>query len=212
MQFSNRSEFISAVGYTTRASQLQRLAEGDDLEWQVFYRKYSAMIQAIGIRRHLSDNDLDDLMQSVSQVCFTRLKSFVYEPRRGHFRSFLYSLVRNIADNMRRQRERAARTAIAMPSSSYDPEIDQAFMAEYESFLFGLALKKLRSSVESGTYAAFDFLVLQHLPVVEVVARTGKTPGALYCIKHRCLGKMRTFIDELERKQETRPAVVSNSE
>ena len=211
MQSPNRSELISASGYTTRSSQLQRLSASDETEWRRFYLKYRAMIRAIGIRRHLSADDLDDLMQSVIQVCFVRLQTFVYDPQRGRFRSFLYKMVCNVADNMRRQKERSLRPPVS-PPASYGPEIDEVFMAEYEKFLFDLALKMLRESVESETYIAFDLLSLQNLPVAEVVARTGKTPGALYGIKHRCLDKMRKFIDELERKQETQPAIAPNSE
>jgi len=78
-------------------------------------------------------------------------------------------------------------------------------MHEYEDFLLEQSLKILERTVESETFLIFELLVLENQPVPEIVRRTGKTPGAIYSVKHRCLKKLDAIINELTRQPETPP-------
>lgn len=196
-------------GYTTRSSHLRRLKRGEDEAWNEFYRKYRSMILAIGRKRHLEGGELDDLMQEVAAVCHKRLQEFVYEPERCRFRTFLFQVTRNLANNLRR-RNREKLPAARLPESAtpaIPPEVDEEFLREYEEFIFKKALQMLKDSVDSETYAAFELAVLEHRPIAEVAAITGKTANNLYSIRHRCLKKLRENItllqNELAARRET---------
>ena len=56
-------------GFTTRSSHLRRLKNGEDEAWREFYRKYRAMILAIGRKLRLPERESEDLMQEVAAVC-----------------------------------------------------------------------------------------------------------------------------------------------
>lgn len=197
----NCGEKRSGSGYTTRRSQLESLSAGEDAAWKEFYRKYRAMILAIGERQHLSAPDCEDLMQDVVRICFQKLRDFVYDPEVCRFRTFLFKVAQNVAMNIRRKNERGASKKAG--SAEYDvPELDLKFMREYEDFLLEKSFDILRRSVDSETYLAFELLTVQERPVPEVVRITGKTAGAIYTLKHRCMKKLRAIIDDLDRQLE----------
>lgn len=192
-------------GYTTRPSHLLKLSEEDENAWSEFYNKYKAMIWAIGSRMGLSESDREDLLQDVAMVCCNRLKSFYYDPEKCRFRSFLFGIVRNVAFNIRRKNQKLVRSEKVMRDYDAFPGLDVQFMREYETFLLGKSLAILKESVDSATYLVFEQLVLEEKPVDEVVRISGKTSGAVYSIKHRCLKKLDAIITDLNRKLETPP-------
>ena len=191
--------------YTTRSSHIERLRRQEEAAWREFYEKYRDMIYAVGAKQNLSDEDCRDLMQSVMMVCCERLKTFVYTPEHCRFRTWLSQVVRNVAFNIRR-RNHKAHPPIAAPETFEIPEIDLAFMREYEAFLLERALDTLRQSVDSETYCAFELLVLQERSVPDTVRITGKTPTALYSIKSRCLKRLRDIVTRLSQLPEIPPA------
>ena len=194
-------------GYTTRSSHIRRLQRGEDEAWNEFYRKYRNMILAIGRKRHLEGDELEDLMQEVAAVCHRRLQDFVYEPEHCRFRTFLFQVTRNLASNLRRRRDRHKLPAAGLPEAktpSVPPEVDENFLREYEEFIFRKALQMLKDSVDSETYAAFELTSIEHRPIPEVAAITGKTANNLYSIRHRCLKKLRENITLLQNELATR--------
>ena len=193
------------TGYTTRASHLLRLSEQDEAAWKEFYNKYRSMIWAIGARTGLSESDREDLLQEVALVCCNRLKSFYYDPEKCRFRSFLFGIVRNVALNIRRKNRKSGRIEKVLRDYNDFPGLDVEFMREYENFLLEKSIATLKDSVDSATYLVFEQLVLEEKPVCEVVRISGKSAGAVYSIKHRCLKKLDAIITELNRKLETPP-------
>ena len=197
--------FDKTKGFTTRSSQLRRLKGQDEQAWREFYDKYSAMITAVGIRMGLDVHAREDLLQEVMRICSQRLKSFFYIPERCRFRTFLLEIVRNVAFNIRRKNARFLPSGLSVGDYETISELDVKFMHEYEKFLLEQSLKILERTVESETFLVFELLVLENQPVEEVVRRTGKTPGAIYSVKHRCLKKLDGIISELTRQPETPP-------
>ena len=201
----NQSHVKNARGFTTRSSQLKRLKEQDEQAWREFYDKYSTMITAVGTRMGLDAHAREDLLQEVMLVCSQRLRSFFYVPERCRFRTFLFEIVKNIAFNIRRKNARLLPSGLSIGDYETVSELDVIFMHEYEPFLLEQSLKILERTVESETFLIFELLVLENQPVPEIVRRTGKTPGAIYSIKHRCLKKLDVIISELTRQPETPP-------
>ena len=117
-------------GYTTDSGLLSRMAEQEEAAWIEFDAKYRRMICAIGEKRGISPADSEDLVQEVMLICCKRLRSFIYDRARGHFRSFLFAIVQNIAWQMRRKK-----TPVPEAPPEYDASLDLKFMHEYEQFL-----------------------------------------------------------------------------
>ena len=198
------------TGFTTRPSHLRRLRNGEDEAWREFYRKYRAMILAIGKKFHLPEKESEDLMQEVAAVCHRRLQTFVYESEHCRFRSFLFKIAANLSLNLRRKNRQDVPDKFH-PESIAEPGINEEIMQEYENFLLDRSFLILKGSVDSETYLVFELLVIENRPVPEIAAITGKTPNTIYSIKHRCLKKLQKIITLLENRLETPPDTGSPS-
>ncbi len=198
------------TGFTTRSSHLRRLRNGEDEAWREFYRKYRAMILAIGKKKHLPEKESEDLMQEVAAVCHRRMQTFVYEPERCRFRSFLFKVAVNLSLNLLRKSKQNVPDKF-LPESITGPGIDEEIVQEYENFLLDRSFLILKESVDSETYLVFELLVIENRPVPEVAAISGKTPNTIYSIKHRCLKKLQKIIARLEAALETPPDTGSPS-
>lgn len=194
--------------YTTRTSHLRRLADMEEGAWREFYEKYRSMVYAIGARHGLAGDDLEDLMQSVTCVCCSNLRDFVYDPEKCRFRSFLHKIVDNISFNIRRRNRPAhlsPHLSECLIPDACRPEIEQTIMQEYRDFLLMRALERLKRGISSENYMIFEMLELENRPVAEVAQLSDRSANTLYVIRHRCLKKLRVIIGEIQRELETRP-------
>ena len=197
-------------GFTTRSSHLRRLKNGEDAAWREFYRKYRAMISAIGRKLHLPEEADEDLMQEVAVVCYRRLQNFIYNRDNCRFRSFLFQVTVNLSRNLRRKNRKKIPLK-NFPADEALPGLDEDFLREYERLILDRSFLILKGSVDSETYLAFEMLFIEDRPVSEVAAITGKTANALYSVKHRCLNKLQTIIIQLQNRLETPPDTDSPS-
>src|SRR3974390_2464094 len=80
----------------TRASLLVRLREGHDADaWQEFVRLYAPVVYGYARKRGLQDADAADLMQDVLRSVAGAATRLAYDPRRGSFRGWLFTVTRN---------------------------------------------------------------------------------------------------------------------
>lgn len=199
------------TGFTTRSSHLRRLKNGEQEAWNEFYRKYRAMILAIGKKYHLPERESEDLMQEVAAACHQQLQTFIYEPVHCRFRSFLFKVAENLSRNLLRKCKSAPSAELKIIQPDIVPGLDEEIMREYQNFMLERSLLILKESVDSETYLAFEMLFIEGRPVSEVAAITGKTANALYSIKHRCLKKLQMIIIQLQARLETPPDTGSPS-
>src|SRR5262245_9199805 len=80
----------------TRASLLVRLRDGSDAAaWREFVHLYAPVIYGFARKRGLQDADAADLMQDVLHSVARAVKRLEYDPRRGTFRGWLFTVTRN---------------------------------------------------------------------------------------------------------------------
>src|SRR5262245_38875395 len=91
----------------TRASLLVRLRDATDHEaWRQFSRLYAALIYGFARKRGLQDADAADLMQEVLRTVAGAVGGLDYDPGRGSFRSWLFTVTRNKLYNFVSRRKR----------------------------------------------------------------------------------------------------------
>src|SRR5438309_5947343 len=80
----------------TRLSLLLRLRDPRDHEaWAQFVDVYAPLIYGYARKRGLQDADAADLTQACLRQVAARVGSLEYDPRRGTFRGWLFTIVRN---------------------------------------------------------------------------------------------------------------------
>src|SRR5438094_9783703 len=80
----------------TRVSLLVRLRDGEDRDaWGQFVQLYAPAIYGFARGRGLQDADAADLMQDVLRSVAGAFGRLDYDPRRGSFRGWLYTVTRN---------------------------------------------------------------------------------------------------------------------
>src|SRR5271156_4756474 len=80
----------------TRASLLVRIRDPEDTAaWQEFFRVYASLVYGFARKRGLQDADAADLMQEVMRSVAVAARRLEYDPRRGTFRGWLYTVTRN---------------------------------------------------------------------------------------------------------------------
>src|SRR6516162_6197459 len=91
----------------TRASLLVRLRDGGDTgAWREFVHLYAPIIYGFARKRGLQDADAADLMQEVLRSVSLAAKRLEYDPARGSFRGWLFTVTRNKVFNFLESRSR----------------------------------------------------------------------------------------------------------
>jgi RNA polymerase sigma factor (sigma-70 family) len=171
--------------------RLERRAPGPELveAWNAFYRTYSPLIRRFAVHCRVPDAALDDCLQQVWTELLSKLVTFCYEPQRGHFRSWLYALVRRRAIDLLRCRSRHAteRLAEAGEAALAAPDGDPA--AEYERRCRRGAvhwvLTELRRRVSARSYAMLRMRWMEEHSVQHTAISLGSTPQQVWSREHR---------------------------
>src|SRR5262252_10158897 len=80
----------------TRVSLLLRIREGGDQEaWRQFVQLYAPVVYGFARKRGLQDADAADVMQDVLRSVAVASARLNYDPARGSFRGWLYTVARN---------------------------------------------------------------------------------------------------------------------
>ncbi|MCP5540804.1 MAG: sigma-70 family RNA polymerase sigma factor [Akkermansiaceae bacterium] len=194
----------------TRLTLLQRLPNAeDDGAWRSFVDLYGPVIFGYVLRRGCPRNDAGDLVQEVFAAVARSIRSFDYDPERGRFRSWLFTITQRRL--IARSRRAAARPSIHAgdwtlerlarePDASADPE--EQWEHEYRRQLFYRAMPLLKKQLSEQTWRAFQGVVLDETDPAAVAEELGISLGAVYVAKSRVIARLREKIEQLEREWE----------
>src|SRR5437764_15234745 len=94
----------------TRPSLLVRLRDTADHEaWRQLVELYAPLVYRFLRRRGLQDADAADLTQEVLRSVASAIDSFEYDPRRGSFRGWLFTVARNKLHSFLKRQQRLRR-------------------------------------------------------------------------------------------------------
>jgi RNA polymerase sigma-70 factor (ECF subfamily) len=188
----------------TRNSLLVRLRDaGDEAAWQTFVKVYAPLVFRYARRRGLQEADAADAAQDVLRAVARSAAKLEYDPRRGTFRGWLFTLahhkVYDFYERRRREVRGAADSEIAAQLNEVAaPGDEQEWNAEYQRSLLDWAAQRVRGEFTASTWKAFwQTAVLGH-PVKEVCAALGLSPGAVYIAKSRVQARLKKEIEQVE--------------
>jgi RNA polymerase sigma-70 factor (ECF subfamily) len=188
----------------TRPSLLVRIRDPGDREaWRQFVALYAPLIHGLCRRRGLQDTDAADLTQEVLRAVAAAAPALVYDPARGSFRGWLYTVTsRRIHDfrDSRSHRDRGSgdsatrRLLDELPA----PEEADRWEHDYQRHLFALAAEQVRDGFEATTWRAFWLLAVEGKSGEEAARSLGLSVGAVYVARSRVLARLKKQVQQLE--------------
>src|ERR671934_3119155 len=146
-----------------RPSLLVRIRDaGDRTAWLQFVEIYAPLVYRFARKRGLQDADAADLAQEVLQAVSGASRRLEYDPGRGTFRGWLFTVARNRLHNflLRRRRYTAALVELG-PDECLDDypaptqEESALWEQEYRRRLFDWAAEQVRREFQDTTWLAF---------------------------------------------------------
>lgn len=187
----------------TRPSLLLRIRDPGDVEaWNQFVEIYGPLVYRFARKRGLQYADASDLTQDVLKSVARASPRLQYDPGRGTFRAWLFTVTRNeILDFLARQKRRPAAIGdtdvrdIAERESRRDVETD-FWEEEYERSLLEWAMETVRSEVQESTWKAFRRTAIEGKGAAETAQELGMSTGSVYVARCRVVAKLRKKIAE----------------
>jgi RNA polymerase sigma factor (sigma-70 family) len=188
----------------TRLSLLVRLRDArDDRAWSQFVELYAPLVYGFARRHGLQDADAADLTQVVLQAVSGGIRRLDYDPRRGSFRGWFFTVMRNKLRNFfaaQKQPGRgtgdsdAQRMLQQLPARADDQTAwwDQ----EYEQRVFSWAAEQVRGGFQDSTWQAFWQTAVEGKTGPEVARALRTTVAAVYLAKGRVMNRLREIIRE----------------
>jgi len=189
----------------TRPSLLVRIRDAADREaWRQFVELYTPLVYRFARRRGLQDADAADLAQDVLHAVARSSERLEYDPRRGSFRGWLFTVARNKLHTFLRRRERQRRLTadVAVEGLPEEPadETDEAALweQEYQQRLFDWAAEQVRGHFQDRTWQAFWQTAVEGRPPREVAEALGLSVGAVYIAKSRVLARLKEQVQLMD--------------
>src|SRR5437763_1361047 len=147
---------------STRASLLVRLRDPRDAAaWTEFVDLYVPLIYGYLRKQGLQDADAVDLSQDVISAVAGAVGRLDYDPARGSFRTWLFTVVRRKLSNWRRAQKHRPRgsgdtTTHRLLEQCPAPEGGEAeWETEWQQRVYAWACEQIRKSVSEATWQAF---------------------------------------------------------
>jgi RNA polymerase sigma factor (sigma-70 family) len=187
----------------TRASLLVRLRDPrDGAAWGEFVDLYAPLVYGYLRKQGLQDADAADLSQEVLGAVAGAVGRLEYDPRRGAFRNWLFTVVRRKLSNWRAGQGSRARgsgdtaTYRLLEQCPVAESVEAEWEAEWERRLFAWACEQVRRSVTDVTWQAFWRTAVERISPQDVAGRLGMSVGAVYAAKSRVLARLRRQIEQ----------------
>jgi RNA polymerase sigma-70 factor (ECF subfamily) len=189
----------------TRASLLLRLRDPrDEAAWREFVALYTPLVYGYARKHGLQDADAADLSQEVLRAVAGAIGRLEYDPSRGAFRNWLFTVVRRKLSNWQAaQRNRARGSGDSamhelLEQCPAPPGDEAAWDAEWERRVFAWACAQVRRDVSPATWEAFWRTAGDGQAVKQVAADLGMTAGAVYLARNRVLARLKELVRSVQ--------------
>jgi RNA polymerase sigma factor (sigma-70 family) len=187
----------------TRPSLLLRMRNAADAAaWSQFVDVYAPLIYGFARKQGLQDADAADLLQDVLRSIAGAISRLDYDPRRGSFRGWMFTIARN------QMRDFIARRTSSVQGSGdtgvrnlleQQPESDEAeWNIEYERRVFAWAAEETQKEVEAATWQAFWQTAVEGKSGKDVAADLQLSVAAVYLAKGRVMKRLKERIASLQ--------------
>ena len=173
---------------------------GDGQAWESFSRIYTPLIFFFCRKRGLSEADSADIVQDVMTSIARSITRFTYDPDRGTFRSWLYTITRNRLNKhftkSAKQPASIGQSAVTRlaDESDNDSAAEALWEDEYRKHLFKWAAGQIEGEFQPQTWQAFWRTAVDQAPPAEVAVELDMRLGAIYTARSRVIARLREKI------------------
>ena len=187
---------------STRITLLARLSkEGDAQAWTTFVDLYTPLVFRYCRNRNLQDADARDVAQQVLAAVHRSIGKFEYDREKGRFRNWLGAVTAHEISRHQRKDRRPGKgigegwgdDLAKLASVSADPE----WVEEFNSYIFQLALERIRREFDEEVWQAFDLTWLQDVQPRVAATTIGKPAAWVYKAKYRVIERLRKELEYL---------------
>jgi RNA polymerase sigma-70 factor (ECF subfamily) len=192
---------------TTRPSLLVRIRDVQDgPAWSQFVEIYAPLIYGFCRKQGLQDADAADLTQDVLRAVSVAVRRLDYDPQRGTFRGWLFTVVRNKLRNLAAHRSRQVQGTgdtdwQLLLQQQPAPEEAAHWEEDHERRLFAWAAAVVRQDVRDSTWQAFWLTAVEGKSGPETAASLGMTVAAVYLAKSRVMARLKEQIEQVRGEE-----------
>lgn len=191
--------------HATHPSLLSRVRDPANAHaWRQFESLYREFLVRFCRRRGLQVADAEDVVQTVMLNLSKSLPGFVYDPKRGRFRDYLYRCTRNaISQWVERPTVRpgALDTHVLDTLSPPDATEDSAWEQEWVAHHYRLAMHTVRQTFEARSVEVFEKSVAG-TSVAELAAEFAMSEQAVHKVRQRIKARMEELIAAQVREED----------
>src|SRR6187455_1632302 len=163
----------------TRASLLVQLRSGSNhVAWQEFLNLYGPVIYGFARKRGLQDADAADLMQEVLRSVSSAAPRLEYDPARGSFRGWLFTVTRNKVFNFLESRSRRVQgsgdSAVQQRLEQFagaNGDLAADWESDYQRMLAARAMERVKDEFQPATWQAFLVTAVEGAAPAEAARR-----------------------------------------
>ena len=184
----------------TRASLLLRLRDPHDEDaWRQFVELYAPLVYGYARHHGLQNADAADLSQDVLRVVVGAIGRLDYDPGRGAFRNWLFTVVRRKLANWRRARQNRPDAGDGAMEQCPVPDPQEAeWELQWQRRVFAWACEQVRGDVRDLTWQAFWKTAVDGQPAQQVAEELGLTLTRVYNARSRVLARLKALIQSVE--------------
>ena len=187
------------MSYTTRKTLLEKVKSGDEEAWYDFYNSYYHLIYSIGLKFNLDGHLCNDMVQQVMCTIFDNREKFKYQPELGKFRSYLWSVTRNVTCKIKRSIRETEIPENYVCSEMSDSEMETVFNDEWNKYLIDTLLRELHENVEELTFDSFQMYILQGMKPEKIASALGISVATVYVHKSRCMAYLKKAAAKIQQ-------------
>jgi RNA polymerase sigma-70 factor (ECF subfamily) len=182
----------------TQPTLLVRIRDVRDREaWERFVDLYAPLVYGFLRKRGLQDADSADLTQDVLRQVSERAKNWEYDPQRGTFRGWLFTVVQNrLTDHWRKEGKREQGSGDTGDQKQineipHDQDGSSVWDIDYERQLFHYAAKIVKQDFTPVTWQAFWFTAVEGQSGSDVSKQLDLSVAAVYLAKGRVMKRLK---------------------
>lgn len=192
---------------TTIKTLIDKLKEGDDASWQIFFERYRNVIIDLGVLKGLTDDECEELLQEVMKRFYQRSQSFVFDPDIAKFRTYFGRIINGLIIDIKRKRIKNTVSddvleSVAAEEPMPDELFDNVLQEHWRNIIKDDILKIMRERLSPVNYNIFEMHVLQHASVADTAEALQVSAARIYLVKNRGLKMMKNIINEIVAEDE----------